>query len=185
MEALTYDVETAARKIYNLDLGPIKVKLMDSEDGAGWTRKQCDVVEKWYKRYLILTAKHPALSLVPNKEIDEFWHQHILDTMKYAEDCEEIFGHFLHHFPYFGMRGEQDAKRMAESFQVTLDLYVEEFQETLSAMHADFPDGYGSNGSKCDGSNCSAKDCSKCGKSCSGGKCKGISKDFVRPTLAD
>ncbi len=32
-------------------------------------------------------------------EIDLFWHEHILDTKKYKQDCEMVFGRFLHHVP--------------------------------------------------------------------------------------
>lgn len=34
--------------IDQLDLGPIKIKLMDEEEGVGLTRRQVDEVEKWY-----------------------------------------------------------------------------------------------------------------------------------------
>ena len=32
-------------------------------------------------------------------DVDEFWHQHILDTRKYRDDCENIFGHYMDHTP--------------------------------------------------------------------------------------
>lgn len=59
--------------------------------------------------------------------IDDFWHLHILDTQKYAEDCQVIFGYFLHHFPYFGMRGEEDAKNLSDSWEETCNLYQNRF----------------------------------------------------------
>lgn len=36
---------------------------------------------------------------VPNKQIDEMWHEHILDTRKYSDDCQTVFGYYLHHTP--------------------------------------------------------------------------------------
>jgi len=69
----------------------------------------------------------PAQSLVPSKDIDAFWHQHILDTKKYAEDCDMIFGYFLHHFPYFGIRGEDDARSLKEAFADTKKLFLDYF----------------------------------------------------------
>ena len=92
-----------------LDLDPIKLKLMDPEEGQGWSREYVERMEVAYKRYLTLLAKFPEETIAPTKDVDKFWHAHILDTMKYAEDCERTFGYFLHHFPYFGMRGEKSA----------------------------------------------------------------------------
>jgi len=71
--------------------------------------------------------------MVPSKEVDAFWHAHILDTMKYAEDCEEIFGYFLHHFPYLGLRGGEDAARQEQADQETQRLYQQEFGEPMHA----------------------------------------------------
>mgnify|MGYP007080232198 CR=1 FL=1 len=39
------------------------------------------------------------------------------------KDCEAFFGKFLHHFPYWGMRGDDDAKDLQDSFARTLELY--------------------------------------------------------------
>ena len=41
--------------------------------------------------------------------MDAFWHQHILDTVAYQRDTVQIFGYFLHHFPYFGIWAAKDA----------------------------------------------------------------------------
>jgi hypothetical protein len=61
--------------------------------------------------------------------VDTFWHYHILDTLKYAEDCQAVFGYFLHHFPYLGLRGEEDLlahERVGERMRV---LYEDTFGE--------------------------------------------------------
>ncbi len=111
-------VKTDAEIMQGIDaisLEPIKFKLMDKEEGEGWSLYKVDMLEKWYKRFLYLCAKYPEKSIVPTKEIDKFWHYHILDTGKYEADCQQAFGYFLHHFPYFGMRGEDDAKQLTES----------------------------------------------------------------------
>lgn len=80
-----------------LDLTPIKFKATRQEDGYGWTPEHADRIALAYKRYLTLHAKYPDLMLAPDQEVDHFWHLHILDTRKYAADCEAIFGYFLHH----------------------------------------------------------------------------------------
>jgi hypothetical protein len=113
--------------IQGLDLGPIKFKLMDRDEGEGWTREFVERMELEYKRFLTLLAKYPHEPIAPGKEVDRFWHAHILDTQKYVEDCERVFGHYLHHFPYFGMRGADDAEALAAAGARTRELYDAEF----------------------------------------------------------
>src|SRR5260221_13784428 len=122
-------VEQIVAAIEALDLDPIKLKLMDHEEGQGWSREYTEKMAIAYKRFLTLLVTHPETPIAPSKDIDKFWHGHILDTMKYAEDCESIFGYFLHHFPYFGMRGEDDATALADAGQAMEQLYQREFGE--------------------------------------------------------
>src|SRR6266581_9018473 len=123
-------VEQVIAAIEALDLDPIKLKLMDPEEGQGWSREYANRMELAYKRFLILLTTHPEETLAPSKDVDKFWHGHILDTLKYAEDCEEVFGYFLHHFPYFGMRGAEDAANLAKAAETTRRLYRQEFWST-------------------------------------------------------
>lgn len=118
-------------KLDRLDLDCIKYKLMDQEDGEGWSRDKADEVEKWYKRFLYLNAIHRGQSVVVNKVVDTFWHYHILDTLKYMDDCNALFGRYIHHFPYFGMRGEQDAKALENAYVASLELFQREYGEAL------------------------------------------------------
>jgi hypothetical protein len=112
--------------IAELDLDPIKVKLMHEESGEGWTLDQANAVEAEYRRFLYLMKIFPHEAAAPLMDVDIFWHYHILDTMKYARDCEAVFGYFLHHFPYVGLRGEDDltaheqmGDRMRELYEAT------------------------------------------------------------------
>jgi hypothetical protein len=115
------------QSIASIDLDPIKLKLTDIHDGAGWTKELADAVEPWYRRFLYLTVKYSDRAIVPNKVIDTFWHYHILDTKKYAADCTQAFGFFVHHYPYFGMNGPEDAERLRCAFHETTQLYGVEF----------------------------------------------------------
>jgi hypothetical protein len=97
-----------------LDLAPIKTKLMHVESGEGWSELRANAVEAEYRRFLFLMKKYPESQASPTVDVDTFWHYHILDTMKYARDCEAVFGYFLHHYPYVGIgegaeEGEQEA----------------------------------------------------------------------------
>lgn len=106
-----------------LDFSMIRMKLMDHEEGESWSQDYCLRVEIEYRRYLQLSMRYPDRAVVPSKEVDTFWHYHILDTQAYADDCERVFGYFLHHFPYFGMRGPTDAQALGDAYDDTLALY--------------------------------------------------------------
>lgn len=159
-------------KIETLDLEPILVKLMDPTEGEGWALEHARETEVWYKRFLYLNAVYPDRSIVPTKVIDKFWHYHILDTEKYAEDCQNVFGYFLHHFPYFGMRSDQDRQNLLDASKQTWDLFQEHFGEEPAIL-------YGEPG-KCT-SSCGGVTCSHCASpSCSSGSKMGNNR---RPRL--
>jgi hypothetical protein len=125
------------KAIVELDLDPIKVKLMHKESGESWSLQQANAAEADYRRFLYLTKTFPAEDISPSPAVDIFWHYHILDTMKYAKDCQEIFGYFLHHFPYVGMRGEDDLGAREEMETRTRALYERAFPASSSAADAD------------------------------------------------
>lgn len=115
--------------IEKMDFSMIKLKLQDTEEGESWDIQQCEDAEREYKKFLALKRFYPEKDIVPNKIVDEFWHRHILDTKKYAEDCELLFGYFLHHFPYFGMTDDQDKQCLINAFEETKELYKLHFEE--------------------------------------------------------
>ncbi len=115
--------------IMKLDLEPIKAKLMHAASGAGWSRDKANAVEKEYRRFLCLMKMYPDEDTAPLVDVDVFWHYHILDTMKYARDCEAAFGYFLHHYPYVGMRGGADAQFRVDSGERMRTLYEATFGE--------------------------------------------------------
>lgn len=85
--------------IDQLNFDSIRARLMHKESGEGWSLKQTVAVEFEYRRFLCLMKLFPRAQVAPVLEVDVFWHYHILDTEKYAADCEQIFGYFLHHVP--------------------------------------------------------------------------------------
>lgn len=121
-----------------LNLEPVKFSLMEREEGPGWSFEKVQSLETWYRRFLYLVYLYPEKTIVPTKDIDTFWHTHILDTQKYTADCKCLFGHYFHHFPYFGMRGEKDRQNLKTAFQNSNDLYFKHFGESpLSLKIAD------------------------------------------------
>ncbi len=115
------------RAILALDLESIKRKLMNFEDGLGWSQERADQSEIEYKRFLAMAVTYPDVDLVPSVEVDQFWHAHILDTRKYAADCEQVLGFFLHHAPDTGPREAEDVARQEATFAQSRALYEELF----------------------------------------------------------
>jgi hypothetical protein len=116
--------------IMALDLEQIKQKLMHRKAGKGWTRERVDAVETEYRRFLCMAKSFRDAPIAPAADVDEFWHYHILDTKKYAADCEHVFGYFLHHFPYAGMRGRDDEEAMERIGERTRAMYEQMFGES-------------------------------------------------------
>jgi len=110
-----------------LDLAPIKMKLMHVESGEGWSERRANAVEAEYRRFLFLMKKYPDDGASPTVDVDTFWHYHILDTMKYARDCEASFGFFLHHYPYVGMGAGANEGERTRAGERMREIYEAEF----------------------------------------------------------
>lgn len=123
MVGVANGLEILSDDLKSLDLSMIAMKLQDAEDGLSWSGSLCERVELEYRRFLALTRQYPDKGMVPSTVVDQFWHGHILDTRAYAEDCDRLFGGFVHHFPYWGMRGEADASALDDAYDETLALY--------------------------------------------------------------
>lgn len=117
-------VKEALRRINALDFTALKGKLATDH---GWTPETCDEIEGLYRRFLALNMRYPGERICPTGPIDTFWHAHILDTEAYARDCEALFGRFLHHFPYFGLRGPEDRADLERTFEESIDLFIRHF----------------------------------------------------------
>lgn len=138
-------------RIWKLDFEPIIIKLMDKIEGKGWDLDTALSAVEEYRRFLFLTVGFPD-TIVPTEFVDAVWHAHILDTIKYADDCNKTFGFFLHHFPYFGMRGVADQMTLQNTFAATASLYEKQFGS---------PYYVGIKGANCGncGTNCGGQNC--------------------------
>jgi hypothetical protein len=131
----TKPVAEVVSAINALDLESVKIRLMDSELGKGWTRAYADRIEAAYRNFLTMVVKHQehAEDIMLAKDVDEFWHTHILQTIKYAEDCQRVFGTFLHHAPHVGERTAADLEKREIQADKTRALYEREFGPGVDA----------------------------------------------------
>jgi hypothetical protein len=128
MQTTQRGIEAMCQAIDELDFSRIKAKLMHRQDGVIALR-QIESTEAGYRQFLKLAAKYPDAPIVPSKEVDEFWHMHILDTQRYGADCERIFGYMIHHDPYSGIDGEADEARHLALAAASNELSAREFAE--------------------------------------------------------
>lgn len=111
-------------------------KIVEIKDGA-WDLTRAILAVKNYKRYMAVTKALGGVQLVPNGDIDEIWHMHILDTRAYMKDCQELFGEYLHHFPYFGMLGEENEQQWLTVQSQSASLWQNLFGEELYKANLD------------------------------------------------
>ncbi|CAN7614135.1 hypothetical protein LJR230_004442 [Trinickia sp. LjRoot230] len=126
------DVATMWQAIDELDFERIKAKLVHRNHGV-LTIDDAARAETGYRQFLKLAAKYPDLPVVPTEAVDEFWHMHILDTQRYASDCERIFGYMIHHDPYLGIDGGEDEVRQLELSAASHALAAREFGDASAA----------------------------------------------------
>ena len=118
-----------------IDFGPIAYKLINPEQGEGWSLERATRAIELYRRFLFLVYKYPDQKIVPSMEADEVWHTHILDTSKYREECDRLFGKFMDHWPYFGLKDAAERQALNDAFSNTQVLMEKHFGQA-SAVKA-------------------------------------------------
>lgn len=97
-----------------VDLSSVREAMVEKHS---WTTERAESAEKEYVRFWTLLQMRPGFMLVPwmdaegRDDLDQFWHQHILDTAKYEADCKAMFGRMIHHNPHVvrGSEAEHEA----------------------------------------------------------------------------
>ena len=116
------------RRADELDLDPIVYKLMHPDPGEPpLSLAEADQAVALYRCFLKLCLLCPGSALVPTRQLDQVWHTHMLDTAKYRADCDHVFGRFMDHFPYAGLRGDADRRAWRADFAATRRLFREHF----------------------------------------------------------
>jgi len=128
--------EEATLQIYSINFSRIIKKLVLHR---GWLADDAEETCKLYRNFLLLKKKYPQAALPPSEDIDEFWHNHILDTEAYEKDCSLIFGSLLHHYPYLGIDGVTDLAYLNKAFEETQALYYKEFGNYILPTRSKYP----------------------------------------------
>jgi len=129
----TEDQRKFLKRLSEIDFGPVAFKLIHADDQKPWTLERATSAIQLYRRFLFLNYLYPDQTIVPSREIDQVWHTHILDTAKYREDCDALFGRFMDHWPYLGVRDEADRQALDDAFDETQKLFAKHFGGLVSA----------------------------------------------------
>ncbi len=125
-------IHTFTDKLERLDLQLVADKLMSIEYGCGWNIEKTELAIERYKKFLILQYLYPSFDLVPSKEIDTVWHEHILvNTYKYIQDCHYLFGYLLHHRWTNHKKDTVEIQKAETAFVRTKTLFMEIFAEDI------------------------------------------------------
>ena len=122
----------AAALVASIDLSVITRRMITNPEGPRWSAEQAARAETRYRRFLQMAIVAPDLGLAPTRDIDIYWHDHILHTRAYHRDCETLFGHYLHHDAGFGVEAKDAAAKLAFD-GATAALYEEMFGERYLA----------------------------------------------------
>ena len=121
----TIEISVGEGYLHRLDFDPIIKKMVREE---GWARADAEDCAGLYRNFLLLKLKYgKQYKIPPTREIDIFWHHHILDTRQYIKDCQAIFGEYLHHYPYAGIDGIIGKKQLKDYLYVAQQLHKREF----------------------------------------------------------
>lgn len=105
-------------------LGYVVEQLARKPEFKDWTPQRFEEVETEYRKFLALSKLHSGMNLIPSYEVDEFWHRHMLNSRRYMPDCQEYFGHYLHHTPFAGTPNKE---LFLQQHNATMRLYIEAF----------------------------------------------------------
>ena len=98
-----------------------------------WYEETWLLASKEYLRFLKLRQKYPSVTLVPNELIDAVWHAHILNTEQYHNDCNSLFGKYLHHVPHLD---DDVSEENEQGYLETQQLFQSEFGEPMFISQA-------------------------------------------------
>lgn len=119
---MTYGTDmTFEQRLAKIDLSKVMehVRADTGMDDATLAR-----AEDLYRKFLTLKGLDTERFLVPPQIVDFVWHAHIIFTRQYMDDCNLLFGSYLHHTPVTGDEGEASSSLFTD---VTVMSYKNHF----------------------------------------------------------
>jgi len=89
---------------------------------ADWSKEQRVRSLQRYEQWLKLKQANPRARMAPTRDIDEFWHLHMLSPVAYHRDCMQLIGRLIDHDGGFG-KGEGELPQLKAVFLDTARLW--------------------------------------------------------------
>ena len=112
-----------SKQIQELDLTSVMARLQRE---TALSAEVLAEAETQYRQFLQLCLDDTGS--VPTEAADKVWHYHILDTHKYAADCNAVFGEFMHHNPH-----DEMTQAIEKSAQKTRKAWAKKFGDVKGA----------------------------------------------------
>lgn len=123
-----------ARQLLHRPFPELREKLCQL--GVGQTPEEASELIQETKRFLFLVSSVITQPVpVYSTRIDETWHQFILFTREYAEFCQRLTGHYLHHTPAESGEPTEPA--------LTLPQFAQEYSRWFGVLPAVWNDSLG------------------------------------------
>jgi hypothetical protein len=120
-------------RVAAMDLSPVVAQLVNYQ---GWTTERAAAAERRYRRFFYMKVALPEGMASPTPEIDEFWHQHIINTRQYKPDCQHVVGRFVHH-DFLSLDDPAQVRELSAVWLATWvcyeTLFEEPYEETIGA----------------------------------------------------
>lgn len=114
------------KKIAGLDLKKVRIKFGEKKSWWWHLGHNPARIENEYRQLLYLLVSNPEKSVVPwSSDVKDFWREHLLDTTKYATDCQTVAGRLIHHHPHL-----VGSPAYAGAYADTRKLYLSTFGES-------------------------------------------------------
>jgi len=121
--ALTLVKEPLPVVLPDFDLSFVTEQLSSYPEYADWDESRFAEAEMEYRRFLALCRSYPDRLIGLSIDADHIWHQHVLNTRRYVDDCNNYFGAYFHHSPVVDEVDHLESQRQTEA------LYLEVFGE--------------------------------------------------------
>lgn len=127
MEAIVAERSPAPAE-FHLSVDLLRASYRSDDFPADWTEEQREKALDRYGKWLQLKQKHPRARLAPTRDIDLFWHLHMLAPVAYHRDCMRLFGKLMDHDGGFG-KDPGELPELKVVFLETSALWEGEYKE--------------------------------------------------------
>lgn len=95
-------IAAGKQNLRDFDLTPITERVKRRRNVE---EEQAEALEGKFKKFTLMALEErgpeddPDKEIAPSELLDEYWHEFLLDTRRYHEYCDYVFGYFMHHNP--------------------------------------------------------------------------------------